>query len=142
MSTLASFKRFDIFRKMPRDLTEPTFCGALVSILCTFVLISLTIFEVQNFMRNESKAELIVDLSHRDDFVNVNLDVVFPHMPCDILSLDVHDILGTHKTDIMGDIKKHRLGENGNIISTESALEKNQWRGDIMKRIKSELDMR
>ena len=22
-------KQFDIFRKMPRDLTEPTFCGAL-----------------------------------------------------------------------------------------------------------------
>jgi len=27
MST--GLKRFDIFRKMPRDLTEPTFCGAL-----------------------------------------------------------------------------------------------------------------
>lgn len=23
------FKQFDIFKKMPRDLTEPTFCGAL-----------------------------------------------------------------------------------------------------------------
>lgn len=121
---LSSFKKFDIFRKMPRDLTEPTFCGAIVSIICTFVLISLTIFEVQSYIRAESKAELIVDLTHRDDFIDVNLDIIFPNMPCDILSLDVHDILGTHKQDVMGDLKKHRIKEDGTKISTESALEK------------------
>ena len=122
---LSSFKKFDIFRKMPRDLTEPTFCGAIVSIICTFVLVSLTIFEIQSYLKAESKAELIIDLTHRDDFVDVNLDVMFPMMPCDILSLDVHDILGTHKTDIMGDLKKHRIKEDGTKISTESALDKN-----------------
>ena len=79
-------------------------------------------------MSAESKSELIIDLTHRDDFVNVNLDVMFPFMPCDILSLDVHDILGTHKTDVMGDIKKHKLDNNGNLISTESALDRNQGR--------------
>jgi len=54
------FKRFDIFKKMPRDLTEPTVFGAigklkstnfltflnLVSIICTVILIGLTIFEI------------------------------------------------------------------------------------------------
>ena len=109
---------------MPRDLTEPTFCGAIVSIICTLILISLTIFEIQNYLRAESKAELIVDLTHRDDFIDVNLDVIFPNMPCDILSLDVHDILGTHKQDIMGDLNKHRIKEDGTKISTESALDK------------------
>lgn len=24
-----SFRKFDIFKKLPKDLTEPTFCGAL-----------------------------------------------------------------------------------------------------------------
>lgn len=43
---MQGLKKFDIFRKMPRDLTEPTFCGALVSLLCTFVLIGLTVFEI------------------------------------------------------------------------------------------------
>jgi hypothetical protein len=29
MSFKDSFIRFDVFRKMPKDLTEPTFCGAI-----------------------------------------------------------------------------------------------------------------
>ena len=74
---------------MPKDLTEPTFCGALVSVVCTFVLFALTIYEVQNYLNAESHAELIIDTSHRDDFVEINVDIVFPKAPCDILSLDV-----------------------------------------------------
>jgi hypothetical protein len=40
-------------------------------------------------MKANSKAELVIDMSHRDDFVNVNIDITFYKMPCDILSLDV-----------------------------------------------------
>ena len=53
-------------------------------------------------------------------------------MPCDILSLDVQDILGTHKTDVMGDLQKQRLDKNGKFLSSESAIDKNKWRGDIL----------
>jgi hypothetical protein len=110
---MQSLKKFDIFRKMPRDLTEPTFCGALVSIICTFVLVGLGIFEIQSYLVHESRADLIIDMSHRDDFVNINVDITFKRMPCDILSLDVQDILGTHKQDVMGDLKKIRIDKDG-----------------------------
>ena len=64
-------------------------------------------------------------MSHRDDFVNVNIDVTFPKMPCDILGLDVEDIMGTHKTDVMSDhLFKHRLSKTGNRISTENINDK------------------
>jgi len=91
-------------------------------------------------MKSESHAELIIDTSHRDDFVNINVDVTFHRMPCDVLSLDVQDIMGTHKTDLMGDLKKHRLSKDGKILSTESALEKSEWRASIRDRVKKELD--
>jgi hypothetical protein len=91
-------------------------------------------------MKSESHAELIIDTSHRDDFVNINVDVTFNRMPCDVLSLDVQDIMGTHKTDLMGDLKKHRLSKDGKILSTESALEKSEWRASIRDRVKKELD--
>ena len=110
----SAFKKFDIFRKMPKDLTEPTFCGALVSIMCIFLLVGLTVYEVQAYLNIESQAELVIDLTHRDDLVNVNIDVVFPNIPCDIIALSQQDILGTHKTDVMGeDLKKHRLSSTG-----------------------------
>ena len=120
---------------MPRDLTEPTFCGAIVSILCTIILVGLTIYEVQTYVKNDSHAELVIDASHRDDFVNVNIDILFPYMPCDILSLDVQDIMGTHKTDVMGELYKIRVDQNNKVISTESALEKNEFRSSIKNRV-------
>jgi len=125
---------------MPRDLTEPTFCGALVSVVCTFVLFALTVYEVQNYINAESHAELIIDTSHRDDFIDVNVDVVFPKLPCDILSLDVQDILGTHKTDIMGvDLKKIRLDRDGKQLSVETPGEANEFHAKVAQRAKEEL---
>lgn len=61
-------------------------------------------------------------------------------MPCDILSLDVEDIMGTHKTDIMsGELFKHRLSKDGRVLSTENMREKNDFRGNIKDRVKKEL---
>jgi len=61
-------------------------------------------------------------------------------MPCDILSLDEQDVLGTHKTDMMENLSKHRLDQNGKRVSTESAMDKNQFRGNIFERTEKELD--
>ena len=35
MSLKNNFMRFDVFRKMPKDLTEPTFFGAIGTLLYT-----------------------------------------------------------------------------------------------------------
>jgi hypothetical protein len=78
-------------------------------------------------------------LTHRDDFVNVNLDISFPNIPCDVLSVDVEDILGTHKTDVMGELHKDRLDKNGVKVNEETQLDKNSYRGDILSRIKKEM---
>jgi len=61
-------------------------------------------------------------------------------MPCDILSLDLQDIMGTHKTDVMGELFKHRLSPTGRVISTEQVQDKNDWRGSIKERVKKEMD--
>ena len=75
-------------------------------------------------MNYESQADLIIDMSHRDDFVNVNIDITMKSMPCDILSLDVQDILGTHKQDVFGDtLHKIRLNKNGERISEETQMD-------------------
>jgi hypothetical protein len=45
--------------------------------------------EVQNYMKIETKSDMLVDITHHDDRLNINIDIVFPRIPCDILSLDV-----------------------------------------------------
>ena len=101
---------------------------------------ALTIFEVQKFVNAESHAELIIDMSHRDDFVNVNIDVTFPKLPCDVISLDESDLLGTRKNDIMGTLKKNRLSKEGKVLSTENQMERNDFRRSVYERVKKEMD--
>jgi len=40
----------------------------------------------------------------------------------------------------MGDLKKHRIDKDGKVLSTETALEKSEWRAGIRDRVKKELD--
>ena len=60
---------------------------------------------------------MLVDISHHDDRLNINVDITFPKMPCELLSLDVQDVMGTHIVDIAGSLYKIRLTEKGDYIS-------------------------
>ena len=132
--------KLDIFRKMPKDLTEPTFCGALVSFVCTIVLGTLILTEVSRFLTYQTKSDMLVDISHHDDRLNINIDIVFPKMPCDVLSLDVQDVMGTHVVDIAGSLFKKKIDKDGNVISQTSALDHIHNRMDLMNRVKEEID--
>ncbi len=132
--------KLDIFRKMPKDLTEPTFCGALVSFVCTIVLGTLILTEVSRFLTYQTKSDMLVDISHHDDRLNINIDIVFPKMPCDVLSLDVQDVMGTHVVDIAGSLFKKKIDKDGNVISQTSALDQIHNRMDLMNRVKEEID--
>ncbi len=96
------FLKMDFFRHMPKDLTEPTFCGAIVSVVCSFVIAFLCISETISYFSVNVHSSMLVDVSHRDDQLHINLDIMFPYMPCDILTLDVEDVMGTHVVDVAG----------------------------------------
>lgn len=49
--------------------------------------------ELQYYMSTEVTPELFVDTS-RNEKMRINLDIVFPNMPCAYLSIDVMDISG------------------------------------------------
>lgn len=69
------------------------------------------------------KSDMLVDISHHDDRLNINVDIVFPRIPCDILSLDVQDVMGTHIVDISGSLFKKRLSQEGKVLSQTSMLD-------------------
>jgi hypothetical protein len=48
--------------------------------------------------------------------LKVNIDIVLPRFPCDIVSLDAQDIMGSHHVNVGGDLYKRRLDRVGNII--------------------------
>lgn len=70
----------------------------------------------------------------------MNLDIVFPKMPCDVIGLNLVDTLGNSVADYYGELHKHRLTESGRDLGVESWQEKNVARTEVRDRTQKELD--
>lgn len=85
---------------------------------------------------------MLVDISHSDDRLNINVDIIFPRMPCDILTLDVQDVMGTHIVDISGSLYKKRLSESRTVLSQTSMLDHAINRHELLNKVKDELEQK
>jgi len=47
------FCSFDVYRKIPKDLTEPTYTGAIISILSCVFMVVLFLSELVSFLTVE-----------------------------------------------------------------------------------------
>ena len=109
-------KSFDMYRKLPSDLTEPTLSGAVVSIVSSVIMLILFISEFNHYLTVEESSEMFVDVAQGGQKIRVNIDIDFPKFPCDIFSLDVQDIMGSHSVNVEGDLTKTRLSSNGQFL--------------------------
>lgn len=116
---MRSIKRFDLYRKVPRDLTEPTLSGAAVS--CCTVTIALYLFltEFFVFVQRKWESEMFIAESKTEEKLQINLDITLPSMPCELLSFDAQDVMGSHEVDAHGNLFKERLTSKGDVISKE-----------------------
>ncbi|CDW90970.1 UNKNOWN [Stylonychia lemnae] len=136
MAKGSAIARLDIFKRVPKDLTEPTF----LTTVCFVILVLLSLSEVTRYLNVETKSDMLVDISHQDQKLNINVDIVFERLPCEVVSLDVQDVMGTHLVDVQGSLVKRRIDRLGNIIS-EKLVEHNQYdRLQIQKNTKEQLD--
>ncbi|QLQ81724.1 hypothetical protein HG537_0F04850 [Torulaspora globosa] len=116
-STLLSL---DAFSKTEEDVRIRTRTGGLISLSCVVLTLFLLISEWYDFNRVVTRPQLVVDRDRqlKLDFV---VDVTFPSMPCDMLSLDIMDSSGELQLDIMDiGFSKTRLDSSGKEISTAS----------------------
>lgn len=112
---------------------------ALVSVVCTVVLILLGASEIKTYLEPATSAEIFTQASHAQDTFKINIDIVLPKMPCDIIGLGLEDQLGNVISDYYGELHKHRLSKEGESLSIESWKEKNENRKLIADRIEAEM---
>jgi len=72
------FRKLDVYRKIPKDLTQQTNSGALISFVCISFILFLLITEVYYFIKPELQSELFVSESHQTDIVTVFFKCLFP----------------------------------------------------------------
>lgn len=78
-------KSFDVYRKLPKDLAEPSITGgigtpyplpnpnsSLVSLTCTLVMAILFFSELQKFLRAEPETKMFIDKNQGGEKVYLN----------------------------------------------------------------------
>lgn len=105
---MKGLKSFDFFQKIAVDnVTQPTAIGSLLSLSAISICVFLLLREVWDFLTPSITKESII-YQDRDQAsqIKVNMNIVFPKMPCYILSVDQQDQVGHHRLDISDTLKK------------------------------------
>lgn len=104
---LLNFKRLDIYRKVPKDLTQPTNSGAIISICCIAFMTILFLSELVDFLTPEIVNELFVDqTSNGLDKIDVRLNVSLTRLECKYAGLDIQDDSGRHEVGALDNLVK------------------------------------
>lgn len=133
-----SFKSIDLFKRLPKDLTEGTYSGAILSILGLMIMISLVMFEISAYFDDKITSVLEIEQIDPSSKMYINMDIDFPSCPCDVLSLDIQDEMGSHLVDVGDTLKKVRRNQpTGTTDIVASAIGNPNIQNPIERAIKS-----
>ena len=107
----------------------------VVSTICTVVLVLLAITEIRTYISPSTSSMITIQSSHDSDKFHINLDIVMPYMPCDVIGLTLEDQMNNRVTDYYGELHKHRLNSDGEELSIETWEEKSANRQEVANRI-------
>ena len=106
-------RRLDIYRKVPKDLTQPTTTGACVSVCSVLFIVFLMTSELGSFIQTDVISEIFVDIPSSEKKISVRLNVTFPKLNCDFVGLDIQDEKGRHEVGFHENTEKIEL--NGGL---------------------------
>ncbi|KAJ7361908.1 Endoplasmic reticulum-Golgi intermediate compartment protein 3 [Desmophyllum pertusum] len=112
---VSTLKKFDAYPKTLEDFRVKTFGGAAVTIVSGLLMFLLFVSELSFYLTTEVTPELYVDTA-RGEKLRINVDVIFPKLPCVYLSIDAMDVSGEQQIDVMHSIFKTRVDLDGKPI--------------------------
>ncbi|XP_047169248.1 endoplasmic reticulum-Golgi intermediate compartment protein 3 [Vigna umbellata] len=111
-------KSLDAFPRAEDHLLQKTQSGALVSVIGLIIMATLFVHELGYYLTTYTVHQMSVDLK-RGETLPIHINMTFPSLPCDVLSVDAIDMSGKHEVDLDTNIWKLRLNMDGHIIGTE-----------------------
>ena len=100
------FKKLDIYRKVPRDLTEGSVSGGCVSLVAVFFLVFLALAELRANLQVKTETDIIVDKSE-DLLLRFNLNVTLLGLACQFVHVEARNVLGVNRE--VDDLTLHKF---------------------------------
>jgi len=113
-------RRLDIYRKVPKDLTQPTTTGAAISVGCCLFIFFLLVSEFASFIAINIVSELYVDDPATGDKVPVFIAIELPGIKCEYIGLDIQDSMGRHEVGFVDNTDKTPINDGEGCIFTSS----------------------
>ncbi|RFU77730.1 copii-coated vesicle membrane erv46 [Trichoderma arundinaceum] len=120
MAPKSRFTRLDAFTKTVDEARIRTTSGGIVTIVSLLVVLFLSWGEWRDYRRIVVHPELVVDKG-RGERMDIHLNITFPNMPCELLTLDVMDVSGEQQHGVAHGITKIRLqppSQGGGVIES------------------------
>jgi len=119
-------KRLDVYRKVPKDLTQATFSGAIVSICCMVFIVLMLMVELLWFISPDIRTELVVENANPTDRIPVRLNISLPRIKCEFIGIDIQDDMGRHEVGFIENTIKTPIGidEEGCLFEARFAVNK------------------
>lgn len=110
----------DLFAKTVEDAKVRTASGGLITLGCLLLVVLLLMSEYRQYRLVVVRPELVVDRDHHQK-ISLNVDVTFPHLPCEAFTFDILDVSGLEQLNVLDSgFKKTTLAPDGTPISTEA----------------------
>lgn len=103
---------FDFYRKIPKDLTETSTHGTILSVCATLFMLVLFIAELSSFLSPQYLTNVLID-SNTEPQLRINFNITVLDMPCEFATIDVIDVLGTRNQNVTKNMNKWQVDANG-----------------------------
>ncbi|KAJ8759752.1 hypothetical protein K2173_009853 [Erythroxylum novogranatense] len=118
MGLKQAVKSLDAFPRAEEHLLQKTRSGALVSVVGLVIMATLFFHELTYYLSTYTVHQMAVDMK-RGDTLPIHINMTFPSLPCDVLSVDAIDLSGKHEVDLDTNIWKIGLDRHGHVIGSE-----------------------
>ena len=102
----------DFYRRIPKDLTEASTHGALISVCASLFMLLLFVLELSAFLTVMYDTTVTID-PNTDTQLRINFNVTVLDMPCEFATIDVVDVLGTRTQNVTQNVNKWEMDEAG-----------------------------
>lgn len=103
----------DLFPKVPTDLSQSTVMGGWFSTVTGVVMLLLFQVELFSFISAPIESFVVVD-NALETKLQINFNMSFLDLPCEFLTVDALDVLGSNRVNITGqEVHKWHLDPNG-----------------------------
>jgi len=122
---LESLKSFDVYTKVQDDCVQRSQAGGVVTVITAFIIAFLFWTELRAFCTVEVVHSISVD-TRINQKLPISLNITFPHLRCDEVSVDTVDSAGDNQVNVHGGLEKINLDALGRTVTEASPPKKHE----------------